>query len=307
MATSGTYYLNGPTLSSSTAVFTDVALSICAPDGFYSDGSIVREQVGCSLLPAVICPSCATPCNTNIAGVGGQGIYYVDSDTGTSTGAIIIRFHPYDVPDGILAQLGPNTYNGMSSQNYGWLQGTLGIPTYVGETASDCGILAGSPYTGVDEFEYQATGFVNLGTTTTVNVVSGQLQFTATSPGICTMVIPKSSNAYTVLSSQVIGLCPGTGFDIEIECPEELPTWFGSLLAETDSEACLLANSTTYYYVHVNGSGGVLALYDMVFADPNGEFPLSAGYYNTGSMSTAYDYVQVDANGVVIGFGVCQP
>ena len=121
------------------------------------------------------------------------------------------------------------------------------------------------------------------------------------------MVIPKSSNAYTVLSSQVIGLCPGTGFDIEVECPEELPTWFGSLLAATGSEACLLANSTTYYYVHVNGSGGVLALYDMVFADPNGEFPLSAGYYNTGSMSTAYDYVHVDANGVVIGFGVCQP
>jgi hypothetical protein len=58
MATSSSYYLNAPSLGSATAVFTDDALTECAPDGFYSNGVIVREQVDCTLLPQQECPSC---------------------------------------------------------------------------------------------------------------------------------------------------------------------------------------------------------------------------------------------------------
>ncbi len=76
MASNEIVFLNGPTLSSATAVFIDDALTTCAPDGFYSDGSVVREQVDCVLLPPVICPSCTTPCNTNIVGEGAEGTYY---------------------------------------------------------------------------------------------------------------------------------------------------------------------------------------------------------------------------------------
>ena len=46
------YYLDGSTLSDSTAVYTDVGLTICAADGFYADGTIVRELSSCLLLPA---------------------------------------------------------------------------------------------------------------------------------------------------------------------------------------------------------------------------------------------------------------
>jgi hypothetical protein len=60
MATSSSYYLNAPSLGSATAVFLDEALSECAPNGFYSNGVIVREQVGCVLLPQQSCPSCVT-------------------------------------------------------------------------------------------------------------------------------------------------------------------------------------------------------------------------------------------------------
>ena len=59
MATSSTYYLNAPSLASATAVFLDDALTTCAPDGFYSDGVIAREQVDCVLLPQQTCPSCS--------------------------------------------------------------------------------------------------------------------------------------------------------------------------------------------------------------------------------------------------------
>jgi hypothetical protein len=58
MATSATYYLNGPSLGSSTAIFSDAALTTLADDGFYSDGLIVREQVLGVLLPQQTCDGC---------------------------------------------------------------------------------------------------------------------------------------------------------------------------------------------------------------------------------------------------------
>lgn len=59
------FYINGPSLSSSTAVFDDAALTICSPDGFYSDGVVVREQINCELLPEQICTAC---CNDMCSG-----------------------------------------------------------------------------------------------------------------------------------------------------------------------------------------------------------------------------------------------
>jgi hypothetical protein len=58
MPTKGTYYINAPSFNDATAVFTDTDLSICAPDGYYSFGGIVRQQIGCQLFPATACPSC---------------------------------------------------------------------------------------------------------------------------------------------------------------------------------------------------------------------------------------------------------
>lgn len=59
MATQGTYYLDGPSLSSATVVYTDATLTTVAADGFYSDGTIVREQALGVLLPQSSCPSCS--------------------------------------------------------------------------------------------------------------------------------------------------------------------------------------------------------------------------------------------------------
>ena len=58
MATQGTYYLDAPSLSSASVIYTDANLTTVAPDGFYSDGVISREQASGSLLPQQACPSC---------------------------------------------------------------------------------------------------------------------------------------------------------------------------------------------------------------------------------------------------------
>jgi hypothetical protein len=60
MATSATFYLDAPSLSSATVVYSNSSLTTVAPNGFYSDGTIVREQVSGALLPQVTCPSCSS-------------------------------------------------------------------------------------------------------------------------------------------------------------------------------------------------------------------------------------------------------
>lgn len=303
MATQATYYLDAPSLGSATVIYTDVNLTTVAPNGFYSDGTIVREQVSGALLPQNSCPSCATPCGGNISASGQQGIYYLSSDLGTDTGAVIVTFDPYSVPDGVLATFNSVTYNGLSSPAYGWLQGSAGLPTYIGATSSDCGIVANSPYT-LDEYEYNGTTFAPLGTTTSVSVISGQMDLTVGGPGNCVMVIPKTTASPSVLDLQFIGPCSGTAFEISVSCPTSLTAFTSTSVGVSSAAACVDTIDQTYFVAYVTGSAGTLGLYDLVFSDPNGQFKLTAGYYKTTNAG-ANDWFQVDANGVIVAFGTC--
>ena len=299
MATSSTYYLNGPSLGSATAVFTNAALTVCAPDGFYSDGVIVRGQVGCVLLPQQTCPSCATPCGGTINANGAQGIYYLNVDLGSAIGAVVVEFDPISVPDGISALFNSVVYNGLSSPSFGWLQGTAGLPTYIGSVSGDCGIVANSPYT-LNEFEYAVSSFSPLGTTTSVSVAAGQMQLTASGPGNCVMVIPKTAASPSILDLTFIGPCTGTVFNISVSCPAPLSSFTSTTVNVSSEAACGDTIDQTYYVAHVNGSAGTLGLYDLVFSEANGQFKLAAGYYKTSTT-----WYQVDANGVVILIGSC--
>lgn len=303
MATSGTFYLDAPSLSTATVVYSNAALTTVAANGYYSDGSIMRQQLSGVLLPAVICPSCSIPCGGTISANGAQGIYYLNTDLGSPTGAVVVKFDPISVPDGIRAVYNSVVYNGLSSPSFGWLQGTAGIPTYVGSTSGDCGIVAGSPYT-LNEFQYNGTSFAALGTTTSVSVASGQMRLTASGPGNCVMVIPKTAASPSVLNLTFIGPCVGTVFNISVSCPAALPSFASSTLNASSALACADAIDQTYYVAYVSGGAGVLGLYDLVFSDPNGEFKLGAGYYKTTAAGTN-EWFQVDANGVIIAFGDC--
>ena len=303
MAISSTYYLNGPSLGSATAVFTNAALTVCAANGFYSDGVIVREQVSCVLLPQQTCPSCSVPCGGTINVSGNQGVYYLNVNLGATTGAVIVQFNPLSVPDGIKALFNSVTYNGLSSPAWGWRQGTAGLPTYVGDTTFDCGIVAGSPYT-LNEFQYNGTTFAALGTTESVSVAAGQMQLTATAPGNCIMVIPKTVSSPSILNLTFIGPCSGTVFNVTVSCPAALTSFSSSTVNVNSSAACSATINQTYYVAHVNGAGGTLGLYDLVFSDANGQFKLGAGYYQTNDAGTN-EWFQVDANGVIVAFGDC--
>ena len=303
MATSSTYYLNAPSLGSATSVFTNADLTVLAADGFYSDGVIVREQISGLLVAQQTCPACATPCGGSISASGQQGIYYLNIDLGTDIGAVVVTFNPESVPDGISALFNSVVYNGVSSPSYGWLQGTAGLPTYVGATGSDCGIVANSPYT-LDEFRYNGSTFTDLETTTSVSVVAGQMQLTAAGPGNCKMVIPKTAASPSVVDMTFIGPCLGTVFSIGVACPAPLTSFASSTVNVDSATACSDTIDQTYYVAHVNGAAGTLGLYDLVFTDANGQFKLAAGFYKTNDAG-ANEWYQVDDNGVIVLFGTC--
>jgi hypothetical protein len=60
MAINSTFYLDAADLASAASVYLDNALSNIAPDGFYSDGTIVREQSSGVLLTQTDCGTCGT-------------------------------------------------------------------------------------------------------------------------------------------------------------------------------------------------------------------------------------------------------
>lgn len=299
------YFLDGTNLSDSTSVYTDAGLTTCAPDGFYSNGTIVREQVGCELLPAQICPTCPTPtepCGGDINASGNQGIYLLNVNTGdtpTDVGAIIVKFDPYGVPDGVRATYNGVVFNKLSSPVDGYHGSTnANNPTFIGNTGQDCGI-SGSSYT-LNEYQYSGGSFVSTGNTQNITIDAGDVSLD-TSPGNCVMVIPKTLPTPSDIALEFIGPCGGTAFVISVSCPEMLIGFNSSTNASSNADlACETIIDTVYYNAPVTGTAGVPAIYDWVFQDAYGENTLAEGFYNTDS-----GWIQVDVNGIIIGLGNC--
>ena len=101
MAISSSFYINAPSLASATAIYTDADLTVCADDGYYSDGVISRQQVGCVLLPQQICPSCIPVSYNCIDGT------CIDPGDGTGTYSSLVSCEsdcslPCECHDGII-------------------------------------------------------------------------------------------------------------------------------------------------------------------------------------------------------------
>ncbi len=310
MATPGPYYLNGPTLETATSVFDDPDLTICAADGFYSNGVIVRQQINCLLTAIQTCPSCLLPCTTTIAASGGTGIYEVSFDTAGDLGAIIIYFNPQSIPDGIRATIGSSTVNEVTAITDGYhASATVGNYTFVGNTSFDCGLagqLNAGPITNLDVFIYTQSGFPALPDSTT-GVVSGTgtdvSLSTATNPDFCTLVIPKINNNFTSVLVEIAGLCGSTGWDLEINCPRALT---GTPITTVGTSDCNETSFPDTVYVAPNQSGtdGCPEINEFAFADSNGLSKYPAGQY-TINPTCGKSRITIDANGVISAIVAC--
>lgn len=306
MATSSNYYIDTATFATATAVFMNQGLSVLAPDGIYKFGSTTRQQSGGVLLAAQTCAACGTPCGGTINGSGGQGIYKITLDVGSlTTGAIVIYIDPAGVPDGIRATYNGVVYNKISSPNNGARQGTPGNFTVIGTTGADCGLNGNTTTGNYTVYNYVSGAFVNSGTTQANTLVPGDVFLAPSAFGASVLVIPKTTLNPSTVSIEIIGPCSGTAWNFAAICPAALPSFMGSVLFATASIPCATAMSETYYFARVHTTpDSYVGLYDYIFTDANGQFPLANGYYLISNVAAPNKVIQV-ANGVVIAITNC--
>lgn len=301
------YFLDGTSLVDSTAVYSNSALTIPAPDGYYSDGINIRQQLMGVLLPVVPCPSCGYPCNIEGDLSGDEGEYRITIDTGTlpaTTGAIVIRFRVGNAPDGMIVNYDGNVYNEFSSPFFGYLAGAPGGPTYLGNSAPlipPCTLLG--PHT-LNVFDWNGSAFIPSGGTNVINVAAGELALTAGAPDDATswsvLVVPKIAASPSTISLTVYAVCPSTSFLFSIECATQLKKINASTRFETITESyCDASLLNSLYPVRVNGVAPYLGLYDWIFVDAFGDTVAADGYYKTNNVVAPNDTIQVQ-NGVII-------
>ncbi len=273
------------------------------PEVYVADpGATQGVQNSGTRIPGIVksitlCSGATVGCGTSIAGSGGTGQYNLQFDATAATGAIVIKFNPYAVPDRCVWTYDGITASEYSSASEGYLQGVVGQRTsslnggqYSCGTfmlSNDFGSSGGTNSGNI--YDYNGSTFVNSGLPATMgpytNNASGGTSLTPAAPGVCTMVIPKPNATPNLVDLLIDGPCGGTAWEVDIFCPVDCNRFD----AGVKSGACGVY-STSLYTISVHTNNGVSAqiqLHDWVFTDINGvnqcgtgTFPVTFGGNN---------------------------
>ena len=305
MGTIGSYFLNGPVLATSTGIFTDEALTTDALDGYYSQGTVVRQLQGGVLLPRQTCPSCATDCPVTAVGDATLGLYLVPIELGADTGAVKVTFDPNTVPDGIRAVYNGAVFNAFSAVNDGYHATSVsnGL-TYMGNVASVTGLVATH---ALAEYEFYDSAFVANGNTTSVVVASGSVSTSAVDPGECILYIPKTLSTPTSLLIEIVeALTEAPSWALNVGCPAPITDTLDSThVNPVDGCTTTAPYIDTIYLGKVSGTASVPTLYDWAFVDANAVQVKAVGDYKVKDSSDVAYLISVDADGLISAVTAC--
>ena len=305
-----TYYINGSTLANSTAIFDDPDMTICAADGFYSDGTIVREQVSCSLLPPQDCPSCNLACGVGNVGltVASDSYTTIKADTGTDVGAILIYFDSVvsgAAPDGLRVEQNSVYYNELVGYSGAVFYAKSANPngfTYTGTSTTGCDPNFGVSTINVTSpnYKYRAGAIDSTGGTTTLQIQPTDVVIDVFT-GFYMMVVPKTNGFGNILNIEIHAPCTSTEWEISVRCPV--------LLTGFEAESGTSCSTSTFTLTHYNApqdgtSFGNPSVGDLIFTDAYGENKVAAGNYIINPTAGKQQMV-VDANGVITSLTTC--
>lgn len=295
------YYLDGPDLQSSTAAYSDAALTTAAADGFYSDGNIVREQLNGLFVTTQPCPSCEAECDTQVTVPFSRssGYYTSTFQLGTSTGVVRIVFNPNSCAKGFRFKVNGVNYNEVSTQGYGYKISTAGQNYTVLGNFNNAG--CGNPTPGnynINIFKLQGGVFQQQPGTELVAYQAGDNCTTFDVPGNCVGYFRKTTPTDLPLEVQIASTYTSAdGFDITIECPTVLvASYYGADCGEECPE------DDTIFNIPVNGTPGVIGLYDWVFEDNMAQNAMPQGQYYICNIDSV---ITVSADGVVTNIVSC--
>lgn len=313
MPTKMPFFLDAPTLQQATTAYLDNGFANVAPDGLYSDGTIVRRLSNGQFITLEQIPPCNPPCNPPMPiQTGASNIYDMSIHTGknsTDIGAIVIKF-TFELggdgyyTGGVEAELNGVEYTKLVSDMDGLVElspsapvGTIpfiyypsGIACFDNPTTSFFG----------DIFDYNGYEFNTSGYSLTYDVDYNNVNFYIDDPGSFFMVVPKTTPNPEMLNIRVYIPCADGICKIEASCPIILPSFICSdKFDDWDvPEYCPSPLDNTLYYVKTRNDegGGVLENNTMVFTDSFGQTPAPDGYYKVPNFITpggGYDTIQV--------------
>lgn len=333
MGATNLYYLNGPDLSSATSVFTDIFLTVLAPDGWYSAGGVVREQVGGVLQSAGACTSCGFPCTPSPATLTFTDSSAVDKEiilpmsVGNGVGCVRIDMVPLinDVAFGVKAYFG-SVFRNALLENSGTTNGYLQSQT-PGQNMTVIYDTFGSCFTPpipnpfiFEQYKYDSIGNLNAtGNTVLYNVLPSDLSGVLLSGQTFTMFMPKITGASDQIDFYMYafnGYACGVPLDIDItfSCPAPLPMVKIHTITYPDNIAACAYTGDDYQQLfigYINGSPGSIAINDVLFMDPASYTPFAfppGWYLYTNALPIVPGSrvaFEVDANGVVINSVAC--
>ena len=254
------------------------------------------------------------PCSEDFfSGQVSNGQYSIDMDAGATTGAVIIRFQPYTIPNKFTW-----TYDGVSASEYsspneGYLEGLIGTIS----AGNVCGVAGGvSPITnalGSNGVTY--SGFSHVWNDTQQQFIQGaaitigpytasEVNLTTNQPNYVMMVIPKPNASPSLVQMQLEGPCGSTVFDISAYCPVKL-----SRKERGAASGVCKVYTTQFYTASPHTSDGLsssdLQVHDWVFEDDDGVTALPAGVYPAKYPGGPDNIMTVSANGVITSLVAC--
>jgi len=303
MALLGQYYYDGTSFGLATHLYTDASLTTAAPNGWYSQGGIVRQVVsGGVLLATQTCTSCIYACDSQAIDATLFGHYTLTVDVGTSTGPVLAEFF---VESPMMAAKCTWEYNGVtaseySSPNKGYCEGLLGD-----ENIGGIDNLTGSGTTN-----YTGTNYVNSGNTFAPGggvitwgpyanqAAGGVTLYPGGNFGTSIMVIPKNTIAVTTITFKIDMPTPpySNGWSLKVNCPANAlsPVPLANYSNVDCPTACAstLPTPLSYYIASVNSIpnplGNIIpALYDWLYVDYIGSSAAADGYYTWVDSATS--------------------
>ena len=273
---------------------------------------------GKSFTPPVI--SCKIDQTEAIGSGAGTGYFEAQLDFSTTTGAIVVYFIAFTIPDGISFLYDSVTYNTLTSNTDGRITAAAGTNNIIGSSSysgcTEASLIAGSPYTLTKSVwngeEFGATGNTQSG------LVAAASNINLSSAGITyTLVIPKTAASPSNGTLKIMAPCTDTGWRVNTPCAITLTSFTTNSVNNTFQGACCATQNQTYYYVKnaTYNSAVVPGVFtidtntlpqvnNFVFSNSTGATALANGYYKITSNTAIY--VQ---NGVVdsisTGCGSC--
>jgi hypothetical protein len=307
MGTIGSFYLNGPNLVTSTGIFTTPAFTTSAPNGWYSQEGIVRQLQNGILLPRAQCPSCDSPCGSNVVdGLAGYGLYLVAVDLGATQGAVKVTFDPKVYPQGIRAIYNNTVFNKFSSEQDGYHGTTVtdGL-TYMGNSATEPNLPLQILLT--NEWEYFNGAFAQNGTNVDIYVTQIS-STTGKSPDECIAYIPKPLNSPSTVQlqvAQVINNQNTPSWSLTVGCPTALTSLPCTEVNPLNGCSTASPLDETIFLGKVTGSIYSPVVNDWAFSDAYAVTKKPFGDYVVADPTPQKWLVAVGVNGVIIAVTAC--